>query len=132
MEHHRPIDPHWRMAPTAGDEWRDFAEGLLADPDGAVLVWDAEDLDGFCAVRVRRAPPDFAEQARGEIMDLFVRKEVRRRGIGGELVRAALGWCAARGGGRVEVRVAAANAEGQAFWRALGFGDFVDVLQHRL
>jgi hypothetical protein len=33
---------------------------------------------------------------------------------------------------RVEVRVAARNAEGQAFWRALGFGDFVDVLDRRL
>jgi hypothetical protein len=34
--------------------------------------------------------------------------------------------------GRVEVRVAARNSEGQAFWRALGFHDLMDVLQRRL
>ena len=37
-----------------------------------------------------------------------------------------------RGVGRVEVRVAAANAEGQAFWRSLGFGDHVHVLHRKL
>jgi hypothetical protein len=33
---------------------------------------------------------------------------------------------------RVEVRVAVRNAEGQAFWRALGYDDLVDVLQRPL
>ena len=33
---------------------------------------------------------------------------------------------------RVEVRVASRNPEGQAFWRALGFGDLMDVLHRRL
>jgi hypothetical protein len=33
---------------------------------------------------------------------------------------------------RLEVRVVAGNAEGQGFWRALGYQDFVDVLQRRL
>ena len=31
-----------------------------------------------------------------------------------------------------EVRVASGNAEGQAFWRALGFDDLMDVLHKRL
>jgi hypothetical protein len=33
---------------------------------------------------------------------------------------------------RVEVRVAARNRVGQAFWRGLGFEDFVDVLDRQL
>jgi hypothetical protein len=32
----------------------------------------------------------------------------------------------------VVVRVAVRNAEGQAFWRALGFSDWMDVLERRL
>ena len=35
-------------------------------------------------------------------------------------------------GPRVGVRVAARNADAQAFWRGQGFGDFVDVLDRRL
>jgi N-acetylglutamate synthase len=56
----------------------------------------------------------------------------RRRGIGRALAGAALAWAQAAGAARVEVRVAARNPGGQAFWRALGFADFVDVLDRRL
>jgi hypothetical protein len=48
------------------------------------------------------------------------------------LAAAALDWTAERGVDRVEVRVASGNAEGQAFWRGLGFDDLMDVLQRRL
>ena len=82
--------------------------------------------------QIGRRPPLVAERARCEITDLFVRQDGRRRGIALALVRAALAWCEQRGVRRVEVRVASANAPGQAFWRAAGFGDFVDVLQRRL
>jgi GNAT superfamily N-acetyltransferase len=61
-----------------------------------------------------------------------VRPAARRRGLGRSLAEAALAWARARGVTRVEVRVAAGNAEGQAFWRSLRFGDLVDVLQRRL
>jgi hypothetical protein len=32
---------------------------------------------------------------------------------------------------RTTVRVASGNAEAQAFWRGLGYTDFMDVLQRR-
>ena len=53
--------------------------------------------------------------------------------IGGPaLVERALGWVEERGVERCEVRVASLNAEGQAFWRSIGFGDLMDVLHRRL
>ena len=69
---------------------------------------------------------------RAEITDLGVREGLRRRGIGRALVGAAADWITERGVARVEVRVAAGNREGQAFWRALGYGDLMDVLHRRL
>ena len=74
----------------------------------------------------------FRESPRAEITDLFVRPEVRRGGVGRALVDAAIAWLVEFGVRRVEVRVLRANPEGQAFWRALGFGEFVDVLHRRL
>jgi GNAT superfamily N-acetyltransferase len=72
------------------------------------------------------------EAARAEIADLGVRAGSRRRGNGRALAEQALLWARSRGAERLEVRVAARNPEGQAFWRALGYEAFVDVLHRRL
>jgi ribosomal protein S18 acetylase RimI-like enzyme len=61
-----------------------------------------------------------------------VREEARRRGVGRALAEASLAWLAARGLRRAAIAVAADNAEGQAFWRALGFADAMDVLERPL
>lgn len=109
---------------------------VARDPDAR--IWLSESgaagvtFDGFCAARLERAPPIQVETVRAEITDLWVTPERRRRGVGRELVAAALSWAKERGVERCEVRVASANEEGQAFWRALGFGDLVDVLHRRL
>lgn len=133
LGHHEALDPHWLAAPGAEDERRRLLARLLADADAAVLVWEEEgDLLGFCAAQIEVAPPMVAERARAEITDLFVCEDSRRRGIGRRLVEAVTDWIRERGVRRVEVRVAVRNAEGQAFWRALGYADLVDVLHRPL
>jgi GNAT superfamily N-acetyltransferase len=132
-EHHARRDPLFALRPGAEAEIRALWTRQLRDPDVATFVWDdGRDLAGFCSVRVDRAPPILAEVVRAEITDVAVREERRRRGVGRALVGAATDWAAARGIGRVEVRVARRNREGGCFWRALGFGRFVDVLHRRL
>src|SRR5690606_13794603 len=96
-------------------------------------VWEEPaGVAGFCAARRRVAPPAARERVRVEISELAVAPHARRRGAGRALASAALAWAAAAGAQRIEVRVAARNPAGQAFWRALGFADFVDVLDRRL
>jgi GNAT superfamily N-acetyltransferase len=131
--HHAAIDPLFTLRSGAEPEIGRLLESQLRDPDVAVFVWDAaEDLLGFCSVRVDRAPPILEETRRAEITDLGVRASARRQGVGRALAAAALAWTKERGVQRVETRVAARNREGQAFWRALGFDDLMDVLQRRL
>lgn len=132
-EHHSRLDPVFALRADAGERIRLLLKGQLRDTDTAIFVADdGGDVLGFCAVRVDRAPPILEEVERAEITDLGVREDARRRGFGRALVEAALGWIAERGLGRVEVRVASRNPEGQAFWRELGFGDLMDVLHRRL
>ena len=132
-EHHAGIDPLFELRAGAEDEVRRLLEAQLRDPETAVFVREESGrLAGFCSVRIARAPPIHREVARAEITDLAVREERRRRGIGRALAEAALAWVRERGVSRAEVRVTAGNAEGQRFWRALGFGPFVDVLHRRL
>jgi ribosomal protein S18 acetylase RimI-like enzyme len=128
--HHQDLDPYFVLRPDARGEARRLLARELDDPDAA--AWVAGDPPrGFCIARIDRAPPVHEETERAEITDLGVRPAARRGGLGRALVEAADAWARERGVGRMEVRVAARNAEGQAFWRALGFGDFMDVLQRR-
>jgi ribosomal protein S18 acetylase RimI-like enzyme len=131
--HHASLDPLFTLRPDAQPEIERMLRSQLRDPDAAIFVVGAPAAPaGFCCVRVDYAPPILAETRRAEIADLGVRPASRRRGLGSELVAAAFGWIRSRGIERVEVRVAAGNAEGQAFWRAQGFDDLMDVLQRRL
>jgi GNAT superfamily N-acetyltransferase len=132
-EYHTDFDPLYALGRGAEDEARRLLEAQLRDTDTAVFVCEASGrLDGFCSVRIGRAPPIYREVARAEITDVLVRPERRGRGLGRALVEAALVWVRERGVQRVEARVAAGNRGGRDFWRALEFGPFVDVLHRRL
>ncbi len=132
-DHHTHLDPLFTLRPSAGAEIDALLAAQFADPDAEVFVWeDGSDLPGFCIVRIDRAPPILAETERAEITDLGVRPSARRRGIGRALAVAATDWVRGSGVQRIEVQVASRNAEGQAFWRALGYGDLMDVLHRRL
>ena len=135
VEHHAVYDSAFELRADASGEIRRLIGAIARDPDATLLVRENDDgpgLVGFCAVRVDRAPPIQVEVVRAEITDLVVLPGWRRRGIGRELVEAAQSWVRGLGVDRCEVRVAAHNVEGQAFWRALGFGDLMDVLHRRL
>jgi ribosomal protein S18 acetylase RimI-like enzyme len=131
--HHAALDPLFTMREDAGGELRELLSALMRDRDAEIFVYDVDaDVPGMCIVRIDRAPPILEEVERAEITDLGVRESERRRGIGRALVAEALRWVEESGVGRVEVQVAHGNEEGQAFWRAAGFGDFMDVLHKRL
>jgi ribosomal protein S18 acetylase RimI-like enzyme len=134
-EHHASLDPLFRMrrGPVAEGELRELLRALHRDPDATILVFDRDgSLQGVCIVRIDHAPPILEETERAEITDLGVRPELRRRGVGRLLVREAEAWARDRGVSRVELQVAHGNREGQAFWRAMGYGDLMDVLHKRL
>ena len=134
-EHHAALDPLFRMrrGPLAEGELRELLRALERDPDAEILVYDLEGtLEGLCIVRIDHAAPILEETERAEITDLGVRPALRRRGIAARLVEEAQAWVTDRGVARIEIQVAHGNREGQAFWRARGFADFMDVLHKRV
>jgi GNAT superfamily N-acetyltransferase len=134
-DHHAALDPLFRMrrGPVAEGELRELLRALHQDPDAEILVYVRDGTpEGLCIVRIDRAPPILEETERAEITDLGVRPEMRRRGVGRLLVEEAQAWVRDRGVARVEIQVATGNPEGQAFWRAIGYADLMDVLHKRL
>jgi len=132
-EHHAAHDAVFTPRSGAEAEIRRLLDATLRDPDAAIFVCEGEiGFVGYCVVRVARAPSILMETERAEITDLLVGENERRRGLGRALVGCALRWVEERGVARCEIRVHARNAEGQAFWRSLGFDDWMDVLQRRL
>jgi GNAT superfamily N-acetyltransferase len=131
--YHAGFDARHQLRAGAEPEIRRLVEAELRDRDALVLLAGSDgDCSGLCMARIQRAPPIHRETLRAEIGELFVREPARRRGIGRALVAAALAWAREQGVVRVVVRVSAANATGQAFWRGIGFADSMDVLERRL
>jgi ribosomal protein S18 acetylase RimI-like enzyme len=134
-EHHAALDPLFKMrrGAVAEGELRELLRALFRDPDAEILVYDSGGTpEGLCIVRIDRAAPILEETERAEITDLGVRPALRRRGIATQLVEEAQQWVRDRGVTRIEIQVARGNLEGQAFWRARGFMDLMDVLHTRL
>jgi ribosomal protein S18 acetylase RimI-like enzyme len=138
LRYHAELDPALRLRPEAEGQMRRLVRGIFADRDVAVFLGFAAPqqspacASGLCVVQVDRAPAILEEPRRGKISELYVREEARRRGLGTALARAALAHAREHDVRRLEVRVSTRNLEGQSFWRALGFRDFMDVLDLRL
>jgi ribosomal protein S18 acetylase RimI-like enzyme len=136
LAHHAERDSALRLRSGTEREIRGLARALLSERDVAVFLGFAPPPPGLalglCVARIERAPSLLEEPRRGQISELYVREEARRRGLGTALARAALAHGRTLGVRRIEVRVSARNLEGQSFWRALGFADFMDVLDLHL
>lgn len=138
LRYHAELDPALRLRPGTETEIRKLVRGSFADRDVAVFLGFAAPsqspacASGLCVVQVDRAPAILEEPRCGKISELYVREEARRRGLGTALAQAALAHAREQDVRRLEVRVSTRNLEGQSFWRALGFRDFMDVLDLRL
>jgi ribosomal protein S18 acetylase RimI-like enzyme len=132
-EHHAALDSAFALGPRAEPEAYALVRSWLRDPGSAAFLAEQEGRAvGLCILHIARAPAIARERERAEITDLLVEPAARRRGLGRRLVESALAFAGERGVERIRVHVAVANREAQAFWRALGFGDLMDVLERRL
>jgi ribosomal protein S18 acetylase RimI-like enzyme len=97
---------YWRAKQNAGE-----TQCFVAECDGAIV---ASVLASLCDEYRRTA----LGETRGYVNGLYVPPELRRRGIGRDLMAAALGWLRERG--CESVRLHASDA-GRPLYAALGF-----------
>lgn len=99
----------------------------LDDPSTQVFVAAKGDsLVGYVlGVCVDIVPEMFDQEPSGFLADIFVEESVRGQGIGQQLVLALVDWFHAAGVRHFEWHVAVHNANGLAFWKALGGRDLM-------
>lgn len=123
-----------RLAPNDGaaDWFADFLRGELDNDHARLLVAVTNDgVIGYVFGQILQRPT-LATGACGYVADLCVKEGFRGRGIGRELFQTLRGWFHDQGLRAIEVQVVRANPASQAFWRKMGFGDFLRTLRMEL
>lgn len=119
---HEQVNPIFALAEDASLAFEE--DGLRHVESGMeeVFVADWNGLAiGFCLVGYKSRSRIYAEQVHGEIVNLVVTPQLRNRGIGMQLVIAALDWLKEREIRFVEVTYLPSDGAARAIFSHLGF-----------
>lgn len=108
----------------------DYLLGLINDQNVGLFVAELEhELAGFVQVEMRSAPAFavFVQRLFAVVDNIGIRRDLRRQGIGSELMQAAESWAKDRGAQTIELNVYAFNRSAIDFYKALGY----EPLSHR-
>jgi GNAT superfamily N-acetyltransferase len=129
MDYHARLDPRFRPASDGRDHFRTTLREWMADDTTRVLVAEhSGELVGYTIGRTAENPPVFEMRFLGHVSDICVAPKWRRRGIGRKLFAALRKWFRRQGYVVVQLNLAALNPVSQAFWREMGFQEYI----HRL
>jgi len=107
--------------PTAQAFAARFADLLVRD-DVLVLVGGTEqDPTGFAFLTLRPSP--YYDGPIAQLEELYVRPELRGRGIGTVLVATAIHTVRERGGGEIQINVDAVDVDARRFYERHGFSN---------
>ena len=129
MDFHATRDPIFTRKPDSERAWETFMRENMAKDKACVFVAEGDDrVIGYCLALISNYPPVLSAPTYGELMDLMVHEEYRRRGVGERLFSAAKAWYGQQGIRRIEVRVAVTNEISTRFWRKMDFKPYLETL----
>jgi len=123
------FDSRLTLNADAADWFFNYLEEQLDNTSAAVVVAEQEErVVGYTFGQVMRRPTLLSGDC-GYIADICVQSEARGQGIGRSLHGWLRAWFVAQGIKAVEVQVVRANPASQAFWRKMGYNDFLRTLR---
>ena len=123
-EFHRMRRPEFFRSFDGPARPREQIERWCDGPESALLVAEEEGALSGLAVLLTRAPSEFSGAVPRKVIvidNLVVTASRRGRGIGGDLLDAAMGWARTRHATHVELGVHDVNREALRFYRRNGF-----------
>ncbi len=113
----------------AADWFIGYLGNQLDNPNMVVLVAEYEKtIVGYTFGQIMRRPT-LASGDCGYVADVCVRDGWRGRGIGRQLYERLRSWFLANSITAIEVQVVRANPASQAFWRKMGYSEFLRTLR---
>lgn len=76
---------------------------------------------GYTIFRIYTRPPILQYRTSGFIVDMAVKSDYRRKGIGGKMLHTILKWFESHNVDRIELRAAPENEVAFSFWKKHGF-----------
>jgi GNAT superfamily N-acetyltransferase len=123
-----PAERHVQPAADARAAWVASTDARLSDPQYALFAADSDGaLVGYVAGSIYPLPGMSPAQI-GLIGEIVLDAHGYHGGVGRALVEALRAWFKSQGVERVAVWTPRNDAVGQAFWRSLGAGEWVEIL----
>jgi len=123
------FDPRLILSETAVDWFVGYLRDQLDNRNMAVLVAESDTcIVGYTFGQIMQRPTLQSGDC-GYIADLCVSDRWRGRGIGRQLHSHLRDWFQRHGITSIEVQIVRANPASQAFWRKMGYGDFLRTLR---
>lgn len=133
MEFHIAYDDYFDLALEADANHRDYMAGLFQDEKKRIFVADdGNEILGYLMAEINSYPPIYLHQNYGHIGAISVTQSARRKGVGNQLLAAALEWFRENNLQRVECAVAVENPLSQGFWKGMGFRSIMETLMLEL
>ena len=128
------FDPCFQVDSSAARKYfAGYLEKTLADRQTAYFFAFCDEVPaGLLEIAARRSAAVMGGVSYGHISSLYVSPRYRHSGVGRRLAEAALAWFGERGLDMVQLHVLADNEAAVAFWRKMGFDDYMLRLHRRL
>lgn len=124
------LEPRLRIAPTAGERFHEYYLDVIGKSSTACfLAAVGSAAAGFVLGQIHERPT-LAYGDCGYVSDLYVSSQARLAGIGTALYVALRDWFHEREVTTIEVQIVRASTASQAFWRKMGFTDFLRTLRN--
>jgi ribosomal protein S18 acetylase RimI-like enzyme len=131
MALHRAFDPRFTVSLDNAPEYLRSIQDKMRSRDARVLVAEAQATRAVIAYMVGEihVRPAMSIAGRfGFISDVCVASAWRHQGVGSALFEQMQRWFEARKVQAIELYVAEANPDADAFWHAMGFRPFLKLL----
>lgn len=131
MEYHRERDPRFKIGADARAKYIRNVQEMIRMRECRVLVAENREtgeLVGYVTAETKHYAPVTIAGLYGAISDFYVSPLHRRHALGKRMAEEVFRWMHEKKCVAVQLNVAEANPEGQAFWAAMGMEPFLRLL----
>lgn len=127
---HQHYDSYFSLEEDADKAYQEYAKENIQSGSKffKVCLDEKNDIAGYILAAIVEYPPVYTVKRYAEILEMVVRKDQRRKGIGETMLKDVFHWAKEKGITRLECKVAIENPISQRFWKKNGFKGYSENL----